>query len=206
MEDSTTSKIDKKSVVGKRSSHQAKKYSMSTLNAAFGKSIFRMTPPLGKNVTMQMTYQALPANFEMMLNKNGPLMNCFFTTANSLAIYNFSDTDVDMLNALLHYLIKTLNAKPTYKPLEMEKGHDGLMTKFIPCDVHSEYFNKNSLIIRALPSYCFQAEVRLKVMGLQYDSYDGNDTVKLFIRIQQVKVMEDYDNFNGVTGDFMTMF
>ena len=197
--------MDTSSKVVKQRTPKKVKFSMAQLTTAFGKDTFQAALPssLPKNGTSQVTYQTLPTNFELMLNRDGPLVDCFLTSAGSLATYNFSEKDVDTLNGLLHYLIKALNVKPTYKPIEMEKGNDSLMTKFFQCDARTHYYNKDSLIVRNLPVYCFHAQVVIKVMGLQYESFEGYDGVKLIIHIHQVKVMDEYGDMNDIIGEYM---
>jgi hypothetical protein len=205
-------KKKKRSAAGESSKTASKKTkmdaSLTLLHTAFGKkTIDSLTVLLSQpknNGSSQTTYQMLSKSFELTLNKVcGTPLDCFLTTSGALTIFNFDEKDMEILNVLLHHLIKVLNVKPMYEPLLMERGNDSIMVKFFPCDAETQYFNKNWLIIRTLPYYCFHAQVTLAIKGLQFQSFGDSNMVKLYMTVGRVKVLDEDLDMNTIMGQYM---
>jgi hypothetical protein len=152
------------------------------------------------------TFQYLRNNFVLKLN-NGEPISCFLCINGALTIYDFNDDDVDILNHLLHFIMKKFSVNVDANAyVEMRKGE----TQFIRADRLTTYWDKDGLPIRCLPVTAFQAKVAVKVIGLQYrESHDPlmtKQTVRLLLHLEQVQVISPGDGRIGIENGQVCLF
>ena len=183
---------------------------MKLLYSSFGKKNIDAIVAVDQGKTInkshssyQVTNQILTQSLECVLNEDRQV-ECWQSNNGWINVTNFTYKDTDIMNELLYFLINKLNVKPMYKPVPMEKGNDGLMSKYFPIHTKSQFFNKDGHIITYLPMSCFRAKVQMKVMGLQYVSSGDYNAVRLIAYIGSVKVLSEQD-MDTLMGDWMLM-
>jgi hypothetical protein len=142
------------------------------------------------------TFQYLRKNFVLKLNDGGSI-SCFVSRNGAIALFNVRKSDYVVFNNLLKFLLCKVNvdsSKNMIVPLDPEE------TCFVRTDQLTTYWNLEGGRINELPRYNFEANVALKVMGLQFRKMQAVDDeaanvyeVKLLLHIDQVRVLKKED-------------
>jgi len=136
------------------------------------------------------TFQYLKNSLQLKLN-NSQSVSCWVTSVGTLAIYNLSPADIDILNNCLRFLMAKLKVNSlTYQPVYFEK-EDSL--HFFRYNRESAFWDCEGNFTKCLPKFNFKAFICLRIMGLEfYDSTnkDFHSKVKLVTTIDQLVVTE----------------
>jgi hypothetical protein len=170
-------------------------YDVELLSSRFDKFGRNKFAFCNKNVFLpDITYKYFHENLCLKLNASTPL-DCFFTCNGSLTIFNFSNDDVDLLNQLLRYLVKSLGINK-YEAEEVEKD----VTQYLHVDCLSSYWDSTCQRLNSLPSSAFTSKIMIKIMGLVLYKKRQSDVmmVKLLYYVDQVKVIRVLNSTTNV--------
>jgi len=121
--------------------------------------------------------------------KDGEELNCHVTSNGALAIYSPPRNDMELLNKLLHFLMKKFNIG-AHTTVELD-----LDAEVFYCrpDRLSTFWDKDAKSLEALPRLFFRGKIAVKIMGIflfQEPNVNVAPKAKLLIHLEQVKVME----------------
>ena len=147
-------------------------------------------------------FQYLKKNIIFKVNGGGSV-NCYVTRNGSLAMFDVRREDLVVLNNILKFLLNKIDADPAHNNLKLLNYME---PQYARPDRFTTYWNHDGTRLNKLPVHNFDANVALKIFGIQYRQtkeldecvggvgVDNESQVKLLFHLQQVRVINEDEN------------
>ena len=160
------------------------------------------------------TFRYLKKNIMFKIN-DGSILSCFMSRNGALAMFDVPHKDIEALNNLLKFLLDKINMDSSKVTLSLLSNMD---TIYVRADRLSNYFLRNGRRIQELPNCNFEANVALKIMGIQFyrrvhplekeatTTTEERSEVKLLMHLDQVRIANTCNGKENETCEPICMF